>query len=80
MEELSRRLVASSSSSRRGRETLQATAHELNQPLTSVMASLEMLRLREDIDQGMADRIDRAYGQLERMAETVRSMMDGRIP
>jgi PAS domain S-box-containing protein len=55
-------------------EVAGAAAHELNQPLTAVMGSLELLHLREDLPAGVHTRLDRAYEQLERMAEIVRSL------
>jgi PAS domain S-box-containing protein len=57
-------------------EVAGAAAHELNQPLTSVMGLLEMIQLRGDLDKETDVRLDRAYGQLERMAEIVRELAD----
>ena len=50
-----------------------ATAHELNQPLTSVMGIVELLLAgeRSEIE---IERLERAYEQLERMAEIVRDL------
>ena len=50
-----------------------ATAHELNQPLTSVMGIIELL-LATDVDDNQVKRLERAYTQLERMAEIVRDL------
>ena len=51
-----------------------AAAHELNQPLTTVMGCLELLELKTDLDTDTRARIQRAYTQLERMADIVRSL------
>ncbi len=50
-----------------------ATAHELNQPLTSVMGIIELLLLSE-LDEKQTAKLDRAYAQLERMADIVRNL------
>ena len=50
-----------------------ATAHELNQPLTSVMGIVELL-MATDRSESEVDRLERAYEQLERMAEIVRDL------
>ena len=50
-----------------------ATAHELNQPLTSVMGIVELI-LATDTNESTQNRLDRAYEQLERMAEIVRDL------
>lgn len=53
-------------------------AHELNQPLTSVLGYAEMLRHKiPETDMKMRRHIDTIYGQAERMAEIVRKI--GRI-
>lgn len=57
-------------------EVAGAAAHELNQPLTSVMGLLEMMQLRGNLETESEERLDRAYGQLERMAEIVRELAD----
>jgi PAS domain S-box-containing protein len=57
-------------------EVAGAAAHELNQPLTSVMGLLEMMQLRGNLDEETEERLERAYGQLERMAEIVRELSD----
>lgn len=51
-----------------------ATAHELNQPLTSIMGIVELLRLDKDLPEKIQDRMERAYVQLDRMAEIVRNL------
>ena len=51
-----------------------ATAHELNQPLTSVMGIVELLRLDRNLPEKVQDRMERAYVQLDRMADIVRSL------
>jgi len=50
-----------------------ATAHELNQPLTSVMGIVELM-LAQDRSENETQRLERAYEQLERMAEIVRDL------
>ena len=55
-------------------ELAGATAHELNQPLTSVMGILELAILKAEEDEDLRERLERAYNQLERMAEIVRSL------
>ena len=55
-------------------EVAGAAAHELNQPLTAVMGCLELLELKTTLDSDTQERIQRAYVQLERMAEIVRSL------
>lgn len=54
--------------------TASNAAHELNQPLTAVMGTLEMLELRGDLPADVPARLQRAYGQLERMARIVRDL------
>lgn len=56
----------------------QATtvAHELNQPLTAVMGTIEMLELRSDLPPDVPARLARIYSQLERMARIVRQLGD----
>jgi len=53
-------------------------AHELNQPLTSVMGTLELLLLKRGLDPSTVERLERSYAQLERMAETVRRLSEVR--
>jgi PAS domain S-box-containing protein len=55
-------------------EVAGAAAHELNQPLTAVMGALEMLEMRADLPEDVHRRVERAYVQLERMAEIVRRL------
>ncbi len=55
-------------------ELAGATAHELNQPLTSVMGILELAILKAEGDQEHKLRLESAYKQLERMADIVRSL------
>jgi signal transduction histidine kinase len=50
-----------------------ATAHELNQPLTSVMGIVEIM-LAAERPESEEQRLERAYEQLERMAEIVRDL------
>ncbi len=57
-------------------EVAGAAAHELNQPLTSVMGLLEMMQIRGNLEEETEERLERAYGQLERMAEIVRELSD----
>ena len=57
-----------------------ATAHELNQPLTSVMGLVELIRMDEELPERVHDRMERATAQLERMAEIVRTMRQGVSP
>ena len=50
-----------------------ATAHELNQPLTSVMGIVELM-LAQDRSENEEQKLESAYQQLERMAEIVRDL------
>lgn len=61
-------------------EVAGAAAHELNQPLTMVMGALEMLEMRADLPEDVHRRVERAYVQLERMAEIVRRLGDTTRP
>lgn len=54
-----------------------AAAHELNQPLTSVMASVELLQRRLGDDDAHAHMVDTILAETERMARIVRKI--GRI-
>lgn len=54
-----------------------AAAHELNQPLTSVMAAVSLLRRRLGESSGQSDTIDTLLAETERMAQIVRKV--GRI-
>ena len=49
-------------------------SHELNQPLTAAMGTLEMLELRRDLPPDVTPRLKRAYAQLERMAQLAREL------
>jgi PAS domain S-box-containing protein len=49
-------------------------AHELNQPLTVAMGSIELLSTRGDLNPDVLQRLDRAYDQLRRMADLVREL------
>ncbi len=49
-------------------------AHELNQPLTVAMGSIELLTTRGDLPPGVAQRLERTYDQLRRMADLVREL------
>jgi PAS domain S-box-containing protein len=49
-------------------------AHELNQPLTVAMGSIELLTTRGDLAPDVQQRLERAYEQLRRMAELVREL------
>jgi PAS domain S-box-containing protein len=58
-------------------ELAGTTAHELNQPLTSIMGYAELLKRRMDPDDGNARAIDIIFSEATRMAEIVRKV--GRI-
>lgn len=49
-------------------------AHELNQPLTAVMGTIELMQARGDLPPDLPARLNRIYGQLERMAAIVREL------
>jgi PAS domain S-box-containing protein len=49
-------------------------AHELNQPLTVAMGSIELLCTRGDIPQEVTERLEKIYDQLRRMADLVREL------
>jgi PAS domain S-box-containing protein len=49
-------------------------AHELNQPLTVAMGSIEMLTSRGDLDADVQQRLERVYDTLHRMASLVREL------
>ena len=55
-------------------EVAGAAAHELNQPLTTVMGTIELLLLRDTLDPDVRQRLLRCTHQLERMAEIVRAL------
>jgi PAS domain S-box-containing protein len=49
-------------------------AHELNQPLTVAMGSIELLSARGDLPEEVTKRLERTYDQLRRMADLVREL------
>jgi len=49
-------------------------AHELNQPLTVAMGSIELLSTRGDLPADVLERLERTYVQLRRMADLVREL------
>jgi signal transduction histidine kinase len=55
-------------------ELAGAAAHELNQPLTSVMAYAELLKRRLDADSPGFGAAEVIYNEAERMAEIVRKI------
>lgn len=55
-------------------EVAGAAAHELNQPLTSVMATLELLQARPDLPPDAVEKLDRAYVHLQRIADIVQKL------
>lgn len=73
LEATTERLVASEKRALR-LEVAGAAAHELNQPLTAVMGTIEHLSARSDLPEEMGSELDRVYTQLQRMAEIVRSL------
>ncbi len=56
----------------------RAAARELNQPLTALMGSLELLDLQSDLSEDVRRRLERMYNQMDRMADIVRGL--GRNP
>lgn len=48
--------------------------HELNQPLTVAMGSIELLATRGDLPEDVLERLERTYDQLRRMADLVREL------
>ncbi len=48
--------------------------HELNQPLTVAMGSIELLATRGDLPEDVLQRLERTYDQLRRMADLVREL------
>jgi PAS domain S-box-containing protein len=58
-------------------ELAGAAAHELNQPLQSVMSYSELMRRKLETDAPLLNYLDVIYGEAERMAEIVRKI--GRI-
>lgn len=55
-------------------EIAGAAAHHLNQPLTSIMGSIELLANRRDLPPDVRRRVHQIYDQLERMARAVREL------
>ncbi len=55
-------------------EVAGAAAHNLNQPLTSIMGSVELLASRRDLPPDVRRRINQVYDQLERMAHAVQEL------
>jgi len=55
-------------------EIAGAAAHHLNQPLTSIMGSIELLASRRDLPPDVRRRVHQIYDQLERMARAVREL------
>jgi len=53
------------------------TAHELNQPLTTIMGLVELLQIRVEEDPGLSKQLDRVYAETERMSAIVKRI--GRI-
>ena len=52
-------------------------AHELNQPLTTIMGLVELLQLRVQDDPGLTKQLERVYAETERMSSIVKRI--GRI-
>lgn len=57
-----------------GAATTRAAIHELNQPLTALMGSIELMDMRSDLADEVRSRLDSMYDQLDRMAELVRGL------
>lgn len=55
-------------------EVAGAAAHNLNQPLTSIMGSVELLASRRDLPPDVRRRVNQIYDQLERMARAVHEL------
>ncbi len=55
-------------------EVAGAAAHNLNQPLTSIMGSVELLASRRDLPPEVRRRVNQIYDQLERMARAVHEL------
>jgi len=53
------------------------TAHELNQPLTTIMGLVELLQSRVQDDPSLTDQLERVYAETERMSAIVKRI--GRI-
>lgn len=62
---------------RRGKlEKSRSIAHELNQPLTVAMGTLELLAAGGELPDRLRKRIDRVYDQLQRMVGIIRRVPD----
>ena len=57
--------------------TIRVAVHELNQPLTALMGTVELLEMRSDLPAGVCGKLTRMYDQLDRMAEIVRGLGGG---
>ena len=55
-------------------ELAGAAAHELNQPLTSVMTTMALLRKMAGDENGRERVLNRVEGEVERMAEIIRRL------
>ena len=78
-EQLSRRLKKATRSlieaeQRGASELAGAASHNLNQPLTAILGSLELLQFREDLPAEVRRRLEDLYGHVERMARSVREL------
>lgn len=51
-----------------------ASAHEINQPLATVMGLLELMMMRPELGQDGREKLERAWAQLERIADKVRKL------
>jgi two-component system cell cycle response regulator len=51
-----------------------ATSHELNQPLTALLGSIEIMRVKEEIPESLSDHINRIDTAGRRIAEIVKKM------
>lgn len=49
-------------------------AYEINQPLTALMGTLELLAMQKDLSDRAKDRLDRAQGHLQRIRDAVRNL------
>ena len=63
-----------------GANATRVAIHELNQPLTALMGTVELLDLRPDVTDEVRNRLDRMYELLERMAGIVRGLGGGIPP
>ncbi|MDG1480958.1 MAG: PAS domain-containing protein [Myxococcota bacterium] len=57
-----------------GVTTTRIAIHELNQPLTALMGSIELMDMRSDLADEVRTRLNSMYDQLDRMAEIVRGL------